>query len=69
MQRIHFHRYFTGLLITFFVVPLGSSALDRATSGRILDDFKERQEELLFNSLNFTETGASDLLVHEYTMN
>lgn len=51
------------------LVPLGSWAIDRSTAGRILDDFKDRQEEILFQTIPFTETGANDLLIHEYTMN
>ena len=56
-------------MLFVFCIPIGSSAIDRSTSGRILDDFKTRQEEILFETIPFTETGANDLLIHEYTMN
>lgn len=47
----------------------GVVAIDTTVSGRILDNFKDSQEEILFESLPFTETGANDILTHEYKMN
>ncbi len=53
----------------FLTAIPGSFAIDTKNSGRILDNFKERQEEILFESIPFTETWANDVMIHEYTMN
>ena len=57
------------LVLLFLTAIPGSFAIDTRNSGRILDNFKEKQEEILFESLPFTETGANDVMIHEYTMN
>jgi murein DD-endopeptidase MepM/ murein hydrolase activator NlpD len=64
--RIIFLVVFPVYLIAPFQLTV---AIDTTTSGRILDNFKETQEEILFESLPFTETGANDILAHEYKMN
>ncbi|MBP9779169.1 peptidoglycan DD-metalloendopeptidase family protein [Candidatus Gracilibacteria bacterium] len=69
MNILYYHRYRIIGTMLAILVPLGSWAIDRSTAGRILDDFKDRQEEILFQTIPFTETGANDLLIHEYTMN
>lgn len=56
-------------LLGILFIPTYSIAIDTTTSWRILDNFKDRHEEILFEALPFTETGANDLLIHEYTMN
>lgn len=55
--------------LLFLVAIPGSFAIDTRNAWRILDNFKERHEEILFESLPFTETGANDAMIHEYTMN
>ncbi len=50
-------------------MPVGSSAIDRISASRMLDNFKEKNKEILFDSMPFTDTSANELMVHEYTMN
>jgi murein DD-endopeptidase MepM/ murein hydrolase activator NlpD len=69
MRFHHIHTYISGIIALTLIVPFGSLAIDRTTAGRILDNFKDKQQEILFESVPFTETGANDLLIHEYTMN
>lgn len=69
MRIFAFHRRLSSIILLTLIIPLGSWAIDRTTSGRILDQFKTRQEEILFETIPFTETGANDLLLQEYTMN
>lgn len=69
MNNRYFYRYIISILFLSILLPISSWAIDRTTSGRILDEFKDKQEELLFQTMPFTETGANDLLIHEYTMN
>ena len=69
MNILYYHRYRIIGTMLAILVPLGSWAIDRSTAGRILDDFKDPQEEILFQTIPFTETGANDLLIHVHTMN
>ncbi len=62
----------TTFLIFFifsFLSPVIGSAIDPTTSGRILDNFKEKQEEILFESAPLDITDASKILEQEYAMN
>lgn len=62
----------TSFLIFFifsFLSPVIGSAIDPTTSGRILDNFKEKQEEILFESAPLDITDASKILEQEYAMN
>lgn len=62
--------FLISIFLIFIVAPVSFSvAIDSTTSGRILDNFKQNEEDILFESLPFNETGASDLLSHEYKMN
>lgn len=45
------------------------AAIDTSQSGRILDDFKERQKDILFDTNSFGGTGANDIIEQEYVMN
>lgn len=60
------------LLILFsisFLSPTIGSTIDPTTSARILDDFKEKQEETLFESTPIDMVDASKILEQEYAMN
>ncbi|NRH21162.1 peptidoglycan DD-metalloendopeptidase family protein [Candidatus Gracilibacteria bacterium] len=52
-----------------YLSPTIGNAIDPATSGRILDNFKEKQEEILFDSAPLDITDASKILEQEYTLN
>lgn len=52
-----------------YLSPTIGNAIDPTTSGRILDNFKERQEEILFDSTPLDITDASKILEQEYTLN
>lgn len=66
-------KIFSSILLILFSVsylsPTIGTAIDPTTSGRILDNFKERQEEVLFESAPLDITDASKILEQEYTMN
>jgi murein DD-endopeptidase MepM/ murein hydrolase activator NlpD len=54
--------------VLVFALPFSSVAIDRTTSARILDTFKEWQKEILFE--NTPVHGSENILLeHEYTMN
>jgi len=62
-------------LITFlisstllFALPFSSVAIDKNTSARILDTFKEGQKEILFENTPM-QGSENTLLEHEYSMN
>jgi vacuolar-type H+-ATPase subunit H len=60
------------LLLTFsvtFVSPNWIAALDTRNSARILENFKDHQKEILFETLPFAETGSNILLENEYVKN
>ncbi len=59
----------TSIILTIALIPSLGVALDPTTSGRIIDNFKEQQESILFESLPFSESGANMILEHEYAMN
>lgn len=64
------HQIFIGVFLILFIAPVSLTlAIDPTTSGRILDKFKEREEEILFETLPFSESGSADVLSHEYKMN
>ena len=46
-----------------------SFALDSTRSGAIVDNFKDRQKAILFDTMPFTESGINDILEQEYRMN
>lgn len=66
MQTKHI---FLSFLFCSAVSPIFVSAIDTTTSGRILDNFKEQEYALLFETLPFNQTGSEDLLENEYRMN
>lgn len=68
MQKI-FHTTFLIIFILSFLSPTTGVAIDPTTSGRILDNFKEKQEEILFESSPLDITDASKVLEQEYAMN
>lgn len=49
--------------------PFLATAIDTTTSGRILDNFKEGEYKILFETLPINQTGSEALLEHEYRMN
>ena len=51
------------------VLPFSSIALDRATAGRILDNFKDGEKEILFQNTPINGSGSNELLQSEYNMN
>lgn len=46
-----------------------SFALNTASSGRVVDNFKARHEKILFESLPFSASGTNEILEYEYRMN
>lgn len=44
-------------------------AIDSATSGKIIDNFKTRHEEILFETLPTSATGVNEILETEYRLN
>jgi hypothetical protein len=60
---------FTVLFVISYLSPSIGSAIDTTTSGRILDNFKAQQEEILFESAPFEIADASKILEQEYAMN
>ncbi len=64
------HKIFIVVFLILYIAPVSLTlAIDSTTSGRILDKFKEREEDLLFETLPFSESGSADVLSHEYKMN
>ena len=59
----------TSLFLAIALIPSLGVALDPTTSGRIIDNFKEQEKDILFESLPFSESGANMILEHEYAMN
>jgi hypothetical protein len=62
----------TTFLILFtlsYLSPTIGSAIDTRTSGRILDNFKAQQADILFESAPIEITDASKILEQEYAMN
>jgi hypothetical protein len=68
MQKF-FSTAFILLFVISYLYPSIGSAIDTTTSGRILDNFKAQQEEILFESAPFELTDASKILEQEYAMN
>ncbi len=60
---------FTILFVISYLSPTIGSAIDTTTSGRILDNFKAQQADILFESAPFDITDASSVLKEEYAMN
>ena len=60
---------FTILFVISYLSPTIGSAIDTTTSGRILDNFKAQQADILFESAPFEITDASKILEDEYAMN
>lgn len=56
------------LLISFITSPFLVSAIDTRNSARILDSFKKEEQDILFETLPFDNSGSNDLLEHEYIM-
>lgn len=52
-----------------YLSPTIGSAIDTTTSGRILDNFKAEQADILFESSPVDITDASEILKQEYAMN
>ena len=66
MKKISF------IIALVIVTSLGLTAvfaLNSATTGRMIDNYKTRHEKILFESLPFTATGANEVLEYEYRMN
>lgn len=60
------------LLILLVMISQGLSwsfALNTASSGRVVDNFKARHEKILFESLPFSASGTNEILEYEYRMN
>lgn len=60
---------FTLLFVISYLSPTIGSAIDTTTSGRILDNFKAQQADILFESSPFEIHDASKILEDEYAMN
>ena len=60
---------FTVLFVVSYLSPSIWSAIDTTRSGRILDNFKSQQEEILFESSPVDIADASSVLEQEYAMN
>lgn len=56
------------LILSIIISPLIATAIDTRTSGRILDNFKKEEYDILFETLPFDNTGSTDILQHEYIM-
>jgi murein DD-endopeptidase MepM/ murein hydrolase activator NlpD len=59
----------TAIILAVALIPSLGVAIDPTTSGRIIDNFKDQQKEILFESLPFSESGATMILEQEYIMN
>ncbi len=60
--------FFT-LFLCFFISPDFLSAIDTRNSARILDNFKQQEREILFETLPFSQTGSNIILENEYAKN
>jgi DNA repair exonuclease SbcCD ATPase subunit len=67
MKKIFSTLTLVGFILMMLSPSIGS-AIDPRTSGRILDDFKSRQETILFESAPIEVSDASKLLQEEYAM-
>ena len=68
MNKI-FSTTFIILFTLSYLSPTIGSAIDTRTSGRILDNFKAQQADILFESAPLEITDASKILEQEYAMN
>ena len=66
---MQYKNIFITSLIFSIAYPLFALALDPTLSGRMLENFKEGEYKILFETLPFGQTGSSDLLQNEYRMN
>jgi hypothetical protein len=67
MKKITSTFCLTAFVISYLSPTIGS-AIDPATSGRIIDNFKAQQEEILFESSPVEITDANKILEQEYAM-
>ena len=67
MQKI-FSITFLIIFSVSFLSPTIGIAIDATTSGRILDTFKEKQEDILFNSAPLDIVDANKILEQEYAI-
>lgn len=56
-------------MLGILIAPYALIAIDTTTSARIIENFKEDQKEILFETLPVSESWANLVLEHEYTMN
>ena len=69
MQYKYFFKKLSATFLLFPIIfPLCVSAIDPTTSGRILDNFKEEEERVLFDSLPLSDDDSATLLEHEYAL-
>lgn len=66
---MQYKNIFISCLVFSALSPLLVTAIDTTTSGRILDNFKESEYKILFETLPINQTGSEALLEHEYRMN
>ena len=66
---MQYKNIFISCLVFSTLSPLLVTAIDTTTSGRILDNFKENEYKILFETLPINQTGSEALLEHEYRMN
>lgn len=59
------------LPLFFFSVatPLWVLAINPGTSARVLENFKDVEYKMLFETLPFGQSGSTELLQNEYRMN
>lgn len=57
------------VIFTLSIFPSLSDAIDTSNSGRIIDNFKDRQKELLFDTAPFWGSGANAIIEQEYALN
>jgi predicted Zn-dependent peptidase len=63
------YTFISTFLIFSILSPTASTAIDSTTSGRILDNFKNQQEEILFESSPVEVVDSNKILEQEYAMN
>lgn len=61
--------FISTFLIFSILSPIAGTAIDTTTSGRILDNFKNQQEEILFESSPIEVVDSNKILEQEYAMN
>ena len=61
--------FISTFLIFSILSPTASIAIDATTSGRILDNFKNQQEDILFESSPIEVVDSNRILEQEYAMN